>query len=84
VLKHAHGTEVIVSSDVNKNKLTLSITDNGIGFINTNQQGEKTRPHIGLKGMKERALLLKGILTANSSPNKGTTIKLEFMNRIKT
>jgi signal transduction histidine kinase/ligand-binding sensor domain-containing protein len=84
VLKHAHAAEVILSCDVYKNKLNLSITDNGIGFINSNQQGEKTRPHIGLKGMKERALLLKGVLTVSSSPNKGTTIKLVFMNRIKT
>ncbi len=82
ILKHAHATEVILSSEVKKNNLSISITDNGIGFTNSNPPEINQRPHIGLKGMKERALLLTGVLEVNSSPNKGTIIKLGFKNRI--
>lgn len=84
VLKHAHATEVILSSDVKKRNLSISITDNGMGFTNSQNPENNIRPHIGLQGMKERALLLKGVLTVNSLPNKGATIKIEFLNRIKT
>lgn len=82
ILKHAHAKEVILSSYVKKHNLYLSIEDNGIGFANSNTTAINQRAHIGLKGMKERALLLKGILTADSAPNKGTIIRLEFKNRV--
>jgi len=84
ILKHANATEVILAGEIKGKNLIISVSDNGSGFADLNRVQKGKRPHIGLKGMKERALLLKGILTVSSSPNKGTTIKLEFMNRIKT
>lgn len=84
ILKHAHAKEVIISCDVKKRNLSIYITDNGKGFILPNQTENKMHPHIGLKGMKERALLLRGSLAVSSSSTKGTTIKIEFLNRIKT
>ena len=83
ILKHAHATEVIISSDIKKRNLSISITDNGKGFVQSNQTENNMRPHIGLRGMKERALLLRGALTVNSSSTKGTIIRIEFMNRLK-
>lgn len=83
ILKHAHATEVILSSKMNGNNLVISVSDNGAGFVNSNKTEKDNRPHIGLKGMKERALMLRGVLTINSVPGSGTTLLIEFKNKIK-
>jgi signal transduction histidine kinase len=51
----------------------LILSDDGCGFdSHHNDPGE----HFGIKGMKERAETVGGVLNINTQPGKGTTIKL--------
>jgi signal transduction histidine kinase len=56
--------------------LTLTITDDGRGF-QASDDSLPARGHFGLQGMRERAAQIQAQLTVESSPGKGTTIKLE-------
>jgi len=81
VLKHSKAANVVLSSIVKKNKLVLSIKDDGLGFDTSISQSKSTKPHLGLKSMNERAFMLNGELSINSSVNKGTEIIIVFNNR---
>ncbi len=74
---------MILSSEIKGKKLIISVLDNGLGFSSLRQPEKENRPHIGLRGMKERALMLKGVLIIESPPKQGTKIKIEFNNKIK-
>jgi signal transduction histidine kinase len=54
-------------------KITIRIWDNGIGF-----NPEKAKQGIGLKNIKERTKVLKGVLKITSTSEKGTTIEIIF------
>lgn len=54
-------------------KITIRIWDNGIGF-----NPEKAKQGIGLKNIKERTKVLKGVLKITSDDEKGTTIEIIF------
>lgn len=75
VAKHAKATEVKISIKREGGKLTLEVTDNGVGF---DQNIKKKNDSYGLIGMKERVFLLDGDLSIKSEINKGTTIKLQM------
>lgn len=70
---NAHSASILVER---RGDIVLTIVeDDGIGFdVNTNQ-GER---HLGLLGMRERAELLNGKLTIESSPEHGTSIFIEI------
>ncbi|PID71056.1 MAG: hypothetical protein CR985_01685 [Flavobacteriales bacterium] len=69
IIKYANTTEVVLNCLAEKNKLIISINDNGIGF------GEKKRKKgIGIKNMKSRIQKLKGTFTITSKIGNGTTI----------
>jgi len=81
VIKHSGASEVQLSYKTYGQDLVLEITDNGVGFEYNKYQHEDNRPRIGLRGMKERVLMLNGNLIVDSNPTSGTTIKIEFKNR---
>lgn len=81
ILKHAQATKVTLSGEIQNHHLIILISDNGKGFIVSESVEKKSRPHMGLKGMKERALMAGGLFTVYSSPNKGTMVKIEFKNK---
>ena len=66
--------------------LTLTVTDNGHGFVveetlrrvrSPQTQGDaEIRSGLGLRGMRERAGLIKAQLNIESVPDKGTTVTL--------
>jgi signal transduction histidine kinase len=82
ILKHARATKVTLTAEVQNRRLIILVSDNGKGFVASENVEKENRPHMGIKGMKERALMIKGKLTIHSSPNNGTTIKIEFKNKI--
>lgn len=72
VARHADASEVKALLDVNGDKIMLKIADNGKGF-------DMSKPRVkslGLLGMKERTLMLKGNLDINSKPGEGTTVTI--------
>jgi signal transduction histidine kinase len=71
VERHADANHVTVTVRREENDLTLSVRDNGRGV-----SAEKTLApsSVGLLGMRERAALLGGSLTIESTPRAGTTV----------
>jgi signal transduction histidine kinase len=53
-------------------KLSVTIRDDGRGFLNTRKTG------LGLIGMQERVESLGGNLAVNSEPGKGTAIDVSL------
>jgi len=73
--KHAHtASHVILKMDKAKNRVTLSISNDGIGFDKTTLDQTNPDRGLGLRNMIDRAELLEGHMTVNSAPDKGTTV----------
>jgi signal transduction histidine kinase len=75
VIKHAQATQARVDLDFGSTEVSLSIKDNGKGFVSAEQPGPQDG-HFGLMGMSERAKRLGGNLTITSSAGTGTTIQI--------
>lgn len=73
VAKHSKATELRVKLEQKDDKLSLEITDNGIGF---DKNQKKNSDSYGLIGMKERVFLLDGELTIVGKKNAGTSVKV--------
>lgn len=83
VRKHAGATSLVVNLQCENDRLTLTLTDNGGGFIpNTRVVEAAKEKRMGLRSMEERVGLLRGNLQITSSPGKGTTIKVEVPIRV--
>jgi two-component system, NarL family, sensor histidine kinase UhpB len=70
--RHSGASRVEVSIERGESSVCLIVSDNGSGFAFA-EEGKG----LGLSGMRERALLVDGSLEIDSSPGKGTTVKLE-------
>jgi len=73
IVKHAHARTVSILLVRHERRVTAVIEDDGRGF-------EPSRQHaggLGLVGMRERAALVGGHLTIESSEGGGTTIAIE-------
>ena len=78
VVRHANASTLRVSLHQRNRKTVLAVTDDGIGFDNT--QSAPTG-HYGMIGMRERALLCHGHLTVESEPGVGTKVELQVKER---
>jgi PAS domain S-box-containing protein len=76
VARHAWARNVSITLRRLKNEICLSIKDDGRGF-DAHSLSQFTT-HLGLRGMKERALALGGRLEIKSSPSRGTEIRAHF------
>ncbi len=74
VARHAAASRVDVEMTRSQSGLTVTITDNGVGFdVEQPRQG----PHgLGLLGMKERVALVHGDLQVVSAVGKGTRVQV--------
>ena len=71
VAKHAGATEVAVVIGSLPGEITLSVRDNGKGFVT----GMPRKPQsLGLMGLHERAQLLNGRVSIDSAPGQGTSV----------
>jgi PAS domain S-box-containing protein len=73
VLRHAEASHISITISQNGANLEVVISDDGIGMDYSNGAISKS---MGILGMKERAIFLRGKLTIGSEKNKGTTISL--------
>ncbi len=71
--KHAKATKTIICFIIDENQLSLSITDDGIGF-----DLEKTKEGIGLLNMQQRVQSVNGTLSITSKVKNGTTIYIKI------
>lgn len=75
IARHAQAHSASILVERHRDIVRAIVEDDGVGFdINTNH-GES---HLGLMGMRERAELLNGTLTIESSPEQGTSIFIEI------
>lgn len=72
-IKHSNASLIKVLLEVHKDRISLSIDDNGVGF--EPEEGEKENSY-GIIGMKERVELLEGEINIQSKINEGTTIEV--------
>ena len=71
--RYADATEVRMVLTIDQHEVKLAIADNGRGFNET-----EVHPGLGLRGMRERAALHKGILNLRTAPGKGTTVEVRL------
>jgi two-component system sensor histidine kinase NreB len=74
VRRHAQASNVGILLRRDDGRVVVIVEDDGVGF--TPDQAEKGE-RLGLVGMRERAEMLGGILTIESSLEEGTTIIVE-------
>src|SRR5262249_11781927 len=77
IIKHSGATEVRVTMKRTGSTATVTIVDNGKGFVVDQPEtvdANGKRKGFGLMGMSERARLAGAKLSINSEPGKGTTI----------
>jgi len=73
VVRHAHATRVDILLERRGGQLIVVVEDNGIGFDPQTPMGSQ----LGILGMRERAEMLGGKITVESTQGKGSTILLE-------
>jgi PAS domain S-box-containing protein len=73
IVRHAKATSVHVTLFKKNDILHLLIKDNGIGF---DPASDTIKTGLGIASMTERAHLIKGDLSVESQPGKGTAVKL--------
>jgi PAS domain S-box-containing protein len=76
VYKHAHATRVKIRLRQLRRAVSMEISDNGRSFSATN--GDQTRQHLGLLGMQERVRLVNGEFAIESTPQRGTTVRVQI------
>jgi|GEM_PF-2915514 len=75
IARHAGATRVDAVLSQEENQIVLEIRDDGKGFDLNEMAHKKT---LGLKGMKERALMIDGDFQIKSKPGKGTYILISI------
>lgn len=77
VARHSHATSVTVCFEWRDPLLKLLIRDDGKGFRSRNLS-EFPSKHLGIEGMRQRAIILGGALDIKSEPSKGTVIEVRL------
>jgi signal transduction histidine kinase len=76
VVKHSNASEALVQVMRHENFLTVTVEDNGHGFVISEVDEKKGA---GLANVRSRVDYLKGHLDIQSSPGKGTSIHIDFI-----
>ena len=75
IVKHSAASRASIEARLDRGGLVLEIADNGRGLPPALRGGAAVGPgRLGLIGMRERAALLDGEATVESTPGKGTRI----------
>jgi signal transduction histidine kinase len=76
VRKHSRATSVSISLNWGADTISLTISDNGQGFLATRLKAEMEG--FGLSSMRERALRIGGAIYIRSTPGRGVAVRLEI------
>jgi ligand-binding sensor domain-containing protein len=75
IVRHSKATRATLDLRYHPNDLTLTISDNGVGFVAMDSTWP-AKGHFGLQGMHERAEQIGASLSVTSSSAGGTTVTL--------
>lgn len=75
IIKHAEATHAVLVLQYQPDEIIVSVRDNGKGF-NTGLTGSNRQA--GLKNMETRIKVLKGSMSAESSPGNGTLLTFKI------
>jgi signal transduction histidine kinase len=76
VQKHAGASKVSIAVRLDPHQVLLTVEDNGQGFLLPLEWGTLLNDgHFGLVGLQERLEMVKGKLTIQSQPGKGTRLE---------
>jgi signal transduction histidine kinase len=78
IMKHSGAGEAEIRVEKTSHGISLSIRDNGMGFITDHKSAGVGKGGFGLTGIRERASLLGGILDIRSQPGAGTVLSINF------
>ena len=79
ILKHSQATEALIAIVREEEFITLTVSDNGKGFLPTgDESGQTQKGGFGLIGMAERVRMLDGAFKLETAPGQGTTITIKF------
>jgi PAS domain S-box-containing protein len=74
--RYSGATEVRLGLRLAGERIELEVCDNGKGFeVERYRSPEERRKHFGLVSMTERAALVRGQLTIDSAPGRGTCVR---------
>lgn len=76
IIKHAQATAARFTLEKKSNSLKITVNDNGVGY--NFQKSIHNTKSLGLKTLKERTRLLRGIMTVFSEKNEGSKIIFEI------
>jgi CheY-like chemotaxis protein len=74
--KHAEADWACVSLSLSEDAVELVVEDDGKGFDLEREVRANSQGGLGMHGMRERAALLRGELTVDTAPGKGTRVVL--------
>ena len=78
IVKHAHAEYASIKLVEDKGALIMVIADDGVGFNFADFADVNLDENLGLRGMRERALMVGADLEVSSQPGEGTTIQLSM------
>lgn len=78
VVRHADATAVSVSVAADDGQITLTISDDGQGFVHSSLSDLLSSGRFGLAGMSERVELVGGSMCIDSRRPGGTTIRFDL------
>jgi len=79
IARHAAAESVYIGLQFRDDSVCVQVEDDGVGFDSTRlQNASPGEIGMGLLGMRERAELIGGTLTIESSPGNGTRIAVEI------
>jgi signal transduction histidine kinase len=79
ITKHAQAKVVYINLEYQPKYVVISVRDDGVGFdLDMVRMSRARRPSLGLAGMQERAALVGGEVSIQSSPGQGTLIEAKL------
>lgn len=73
-VKHSQASQLEVVLAYSDDHLTVSVIDNGVGFIVDAERSAVAPEKLGLKNMRKRAAILNGEMYIESSPGEGSRL----------
>jgi len=78
VIKHSAAKTLTVRLNREEGRLTLEVIDDGCGFSTEDLRRRQQNGHVGLSLLQERVAEAGAVISIDSAPGRGTTIKLQL------